>query len=265
MLFLVAAVAISIAAGAWWMQRIAFTPDGTRESAAAVLEDADIRVELNTLIVSAAAPTMNVNPVELGSVLENVVLTTRPGAAEMAPIIERIHRRIIGDSDERVVLTGADMVPIVRDERAYDAQDVTMPIDQIGVLRNFDGALGWVWLVAGGLGALALVLGILARPDRRDVHRFLGEFGIGLAASMLVFGYLIPVHLLTALDNQTWSHAIPRVTSRTVPLVIGLAAVLAIGGGALLLYANVSSGRRQKTSTPLAAARYRGGDNPGWR
>lgn len=265
MLFLVAAVAVSIAAGSWWLQRIAFTPDGTRESAAAVLEDADIRVELNTLIVSATAPVIGANPAELGSVLERVVLTSRPGAAEMAPIIERIHRRIIGDSDGQVVLTGADMVPIVRDERAYDAQDVTLPIDEIGVLRNFDGALGWMWLIFGGLGAVAFLLGILARPDRQDAHRFLGEFGIGLAASLVVFGYLIPVHLLTALDNQTWSHAIPRITSRTVPLVFGVAAVLAIGGGALLLYSSVSGGRRQKTSTPLAAARYRGGDNPGWR
>ncbi len=37
-LFLVAAVAISIGAGAWWLQRVAFTPDATRDSAAAILE-----------------------------------------------------------------------------------------------------------------------------------------------------------------------------------------------------------------------------------
>ncbi len=264
MLFLVAAVAISVAAGSWWLQRIAFTPDGTREAAAAVLEDADIRVELNTLIVGATAPVMDVNPVELGSMLENVVLTTRPGAAEMAPIIERIHRRIIG-GDERIVLTGADMVPVVRDERAYDAEPVTLPIDEIGVLRNFDGALGWLWLIFGVLGVLALLFAILARPDRRDIRRFLGEFGLALAASLLLFGYLIPVHLLTALDNQTWTHAIPQVTSRTVPLVFGSVVVLAVGGAALALSASVGGSRRRQTSTPLAAARYRGGDNPGWR
>lgn len=265
MLFLVAAVAISVAAGAWWMQRIAFTPDGTREAAAAVLEDADIRVELNTLIVGATAPVIEANPAELGSMLENVVFTSRPGAVVMAPIIERIHRRIIGEDDERVVLTGADMVPVVRDERAYEAEPVTLPIDQIGVLRNFDGALGWIWIIFGGLGAIALLLAILARPDRRDLRRFLGEFGLALAASLLLFGYLIPVHLLTALDNQTWTQAIPQITGRTVPLLFGSVVVLAVGGAALVLSASVGGGRRRQTSTPLAAARYRGGDNPGWR
>jgi len=264
MLFLVAAVAISIGAGAWWLQRVAFTPDGTRDSAAAILQETDIRVELNALITPTVAPSIDATPSEVSSFLENVVLSTRPGAAEMAPIVKRIQDRIIGNTDEPVVLTGEDLVPIVRDQRAADAPDVTLPIDTIGVLRNFENVLGWLWIIGGGLGLLALVLGIIARPDRRDVLRGLGEFGVAMACSIVVFGYLIPVHLLTALDNQTWTHAVPRLAARSTPVVFG-AAVLFVVAGAALILGSMSGGKRRQWSTPLSVARYRGGDNPGWR
>ena len=80
---------------------------------------------------------------------------------------------------------------------------------------------------------------------------------------VLVFGYLLPVHLLTAIDNSTWTHAIPRLALRTLPVVLGSAAIFALGGLALLL-ASASGGKRKQWSTPLSVARYRGGDNPGW-
>ena len=263
MLFLVAAVSISIAAGSWWLQRIAFTPDDTRESAAAILEEADIRVELNTLIAGAAAPVIGQSQTELGTLLEDVVMTSRPGAAVMAPVLERIHDRIIGNTDEPVVITGSDMVPIVRDERAVDAPDVTVPIGTIGVLSNIRAALGWIALVTGVIGVIALVLGLLTRPERRDVLRGLGEFGIALAASLVAFGYLIPVHLLPALDNQTWTHAVKRLALRTTPVVFGGAVIFAVVGVVLIL-GSLTGGKRRQWSTPLSVTRYRGGDNPGW-
>jgi hypothetical protein len=261
--FLLAAVAISIGAGAWWLQRVAFTPDATRDSAAAVLEEPDIRVELNALITSATAPVLGVDSAQLGNYLENVVLSTRPGAAEMAPIIERIHHLIIGNTGDKVVLSGADMVPIVRDERAYDAPPVTLPITTIGVLSNFRAAIGWVALVSTALGLVAFVLGVFARPERADWVRGIGEFFVALAVSFVLFGYLIPVQLFTAIDNQTWTHAIPRLAGRTTPMVFGTSLVLAVVGGALILAA-ANSGRRRQGSSPLAGARYRGGRDAGW-
>jgi hypothetical protein len=262
-LFLVAGIAISIGAGSWWLQRVAFTPDATRDSAAAILQDPDIRIELNTLITGATAPSIGASPSELGTMLEDVVLSTRPGAAVMAPITERIHDLIIGNVDEPVVLTGADMVPVVLDERAYDAPPVTLPIQTIGVLNNFRVMVGWLAMIATALGLIALILGILTRPERRDVYRGLGEFGIAMGASMVLFGYLIPVHLLPALDQQTWTHAIPRLALRTAPVVFGSAVIFAVVGIALIL-ASMTGGKRRQWSTPLSVARYRGGDNPGW-
>ena len=263
MLFLVAAVAISLSAGAWWMQRIAFTPDSTRDTAAAILEDTDIRLDFNGLVAPASAPAVDRSVPELSTFLETQVLSTRAGAAMMAPIIEQVHERIIGIRDEPVRITGDQMVEIVRDQRAADVATVTMPIEPIGTLKTFRGLLGWMIPIAGGLGLLLVLLGIFARPERRDVLRGLGEFGIALAASMLLFGYALPVHMLTAIDNRTWTHAIPRLAMRTLPVVLGLALIFAVGGVALML-ASTSGGKRRQWSTPLSVARYRGGNNPGW-
>jgi hypothetical protein len=263
MVFLVAAVAISISAGAWWMQRIVFTPDATRDTTAAILEDPDIRLEINGLVSPASAPAVEQSVPALSSFVETQVLTSRAGAAMMGPLIEQIHERIIGVRDDPVQITGDQMVEIVRDQRAADVATVTLPIDSIGTLKTFRSLLGWMMPIAGGLGVLLILLGIFTRPERRDVLRGLGEFGLALAASMLLFGYALPVHMMTAIDNRTWTHAVPRLAMRTLPVVLGLTLIFALGGLALLM-ASTSGGKRRQWSTPLSATRYRGGSNPGW-
>ena len=263
-LFLVAAVAFSLAAGAWWMQRIVFTPDETPDTTHAILEDADIRLELNTVITGAAAGTVQQSAVDLATMLETTVLSTRPGATVMMPVIRQAHDRIIGlRDDEPIEITGAELIPIVRDQRAAELETVTLPIQPIGVLKTSRSVLGWLIPISAGIGLLALVLGFIARPERRDILRGLGEFGVALAASMMVFGYLIPVQFLTAIDNRTWTHAIPRLAMRTLPVVLGTAGVCALGG-AILILASRSGGKRRQWSTPLSVARYSGGNNPGW-
>lgn len=264
MLFLVASVAISIAVGSWWMQRIAFTPDGTRDTTAAILSDPDIRLDINGLVSAAAVPYLTDEPItEIIARVETQVLSTRAGAAMMAPIIEQLHRRIIGLRDDPVEITGAQMVEIVRDQRVADAATLTVPVEPIGTLDNMRGVLGWLMIISAGLGLLAGLLGLITRPERQDVLRGLGELCLAIAASMLLFGYLLPVHLLTAINNQTWTHAIPELAQRTLPVVFGTTAIAALAGGALII-ASRSGGKRRQWSTPLAAARYRGGNNPGW-
>lgn len=263
MFFLVAAVAVSIATGAWWMQRIVFTPDATRATAAAILAEPDIRLDINTLVSAASAPVVGRTIGEIATEVETQVLTTRAGALMMAPIIEQLHERIIGLRDEPVEITGVQMIEIVRDQRAADAPTVTMPVDPIGVLENMRSILRWLMLVGVPLGAALFLLGVATRPDRRDVLRGLGELALALAGSMVVFGYFLPVHMLTAVDNQTWTHAVPRLATRTLPVVLGSIAVLALAGAALIL-ASTAGGKRRQWSTPLSVARYRGGENPGW-
>lgn len=263
-LFLVAAVAFSLSAGGWWMQRIAFTPDGSIDTTAAILEDADIRLELNQVISGATSNSTGLDQTELSTMLETHILSTRLGATVMMPLIHQAHDRIIGlRDDDPVTVTGPELIPIVRDQRAADVPTITIPIQPIGVLETTRTFLGWMIPITAGLGLLALVLGIVTRPDRRDLLRGLGEFGIALSASMLLFGYLIPVQFLTAIDNRTWTHAIPRLAMRTLPVVLGIAAIFAAVGIALTLMSR-SGGKRRQWSTPLSVARYNGGNNPGW-
>lgn len=263
LLFLIAGIAISLGAGAWWMQRIGFTPDSTRETAAAILSDADIRIQINTVVTGVTAPLLETGVGELGSYVETEVLSTRAGAAMMGPIMEQAHHRIIGNRDEPIVLSGEQMVEIVRHQAAIDAQPIPLPVARIGPLNTVRVALRWVIPIASGLGLIALVLGIVVRPERRDVRRGLAEFLLAMAASMLLFGYLLPVHLLTAVDNQTWTHAIPRLALRTLPVVVVSVLIFAVLGTALLLSEGLG-GRRRQSSSPLSSTRYRTGESRGW-
>jgi hypothetical protein len=264
MLFLVAAVAFSIAGGAWWMQRVCFTPDATRDTAAAMLEEPDIRGEINSVISYAGAGVLGVNPTDLSTFLETQILSTHAGAAVMGPLMEEIHNKIIGnyDDDHKIVVTGAEMVDIVRDQRAAAADAVVLPIPVIGTLKTTRTTIGWMIPIAAGIGAIAMLLGIATRPERRDVLRGLGEFLMAMACSMLVFGYLIPVQLLPAIDNGVWTKAIPRLAMRTLPFVLGSALIFGLGGAALII-ASMSGGKRRQFSTPLSVGRYRGDDH-GW-
>src|SRR5688572_6070759 len=144
MLFLVAAVAFSIAAGAWWMQRVCFTPDDTRDTAAAILEEPDIRQEINTVISGASAPVLGLNTPELSTFLEEQILSTHAGAAVLGPLTEEIHDKLIGNNDDDIVVTGEQMIPIVRDQRAADVHEVTLPIPVIGTLKTTRTTIGWM-------------------------------------------------------------------------------------------------------------------------
>ena len=265
MCFIVAAVAIAVAAGSWWMQRIVFTPDATRETTAAILTDPDIRLDINSLVSAASAPVVGRAVTEISTEVETSVLSTRAGAAMMAPIIEQLHERVVGLRDEPVQITGAQMTEIVRDQRATEAPTVTMPVDTVGTLRTIRVALTWSMLAGLALALLAVIAGFITRPDRRDIVRGVAETALALAVGMIVFGYLLPVHLIPAIDNQTWMGIVPKLALRTVRVVLGTSAVLTLVGLLLLVTAS-GTGKRRQWSTPTAAAatRYRTGDRPGW-
>ncbi len=264
MLFLVAGVALAIAAGGWWMQRIVFTPNDHRDTAGAILDEPEIRQEINSIVSSATSPVIGVPLQELSPWLETEILSTDAGAAMMGPLTEEIHDRIIGNRDQfQVQITGDQMVNIVRDQKAAEVDSVLLPIPVIGTLKTTRTSIGWMIPITAVIGLIALLLGVFTRPERRDVLRGLGEFCLAMTVSMLVFGYLIPVQVLPAIDNGTWTQAIPRLAERTLAVVLGAAVIFALCGGALIL-ASTSGGKRRQWSTPLSVARYRGGDNPGW-
>lgn len=263
--FLIASVAFSLAFGAWWLDRVAFSPDDTVDSAAAILEDPDIRQELIGLIAPLAAPRLDTNATDLAVMLETKVLTNRLGAREMAPILMQAHQVIIGDRTDPIRITGEQLIPIVRDQRAADIDTFTLPIERIGTLATFDSMDQWLMIGGSALGIVMLALGLFTRPERRELVNALGELFIAFACAVVLFGYAIPVHLFTAIDNRTWTGAIPPLALRTLPVVVGTAIVLTLAGLFLILTARSGAGSRKQWSTPVSMGRYRGGDNPGWR
>ena len=57
-LFFVAAVCLALAAGGWWLQRVAFDTSSSGELADVVLRDADIRNQIATVAADATAATL---------------------------------------------------------------------------------------------------------------------------------------------------------------------------------------------------------------
>ena len=68
------------------------------------------------MISGATAPVLGFNTPELGAFLEDYILSTRAGAAVLGPLMKEAHDKIVGNRDDDIVLTGHEMIPIVRDE-----------------------------------------------------------------------------------------------------------------------------------------------------
>ncbi len=234
-----------------------FSPAANADQAEAILNDAEIRRELTAIIADASAPTLELSANDLAVFIDPIIDST-PGATVMADIVNSAHRRIIGENEDPVTISGVQLIQIVRDERAVDVPGlpITLPVPKIGTLDLLDTVLRWFVPIVAALGALILLLALVTRPDRSELVRALGEFGLAIAASLIVFGYIIPVHLVPAIDDSTWVQASPRLALRSVSFVIGAVVVLAAGGVALIL-ASSGSGRRKQWSTPLAVGRYR--------
>jgi hypothetical protein len=253
--FLVAGVMVSIAFGAWWLQRTAFTPTADTGPTAAILQDELIRSEITSVVTAATAATLEREPSELASFVDQVI-RSRPGASVMAEIVADAHGRAIGNHELPVRISGEQMIEIVRSQAVGDLPSVTLPVSEVSTLRFLANVLGWVAGVTMIIGAIAFLLGVIVRPERGEVARAFAELCLALGASLVVFGLLVPIFVLPAINDTTWMSAVPRLAIRTAPLVL-VAAVLFMALGLFVLLKTLSSGRRKQWSTPLAVGRYR--------
>ncbi|MGA1451921.1 MAG: hypothetical protein ACO36D_08485, partial [Ilumatobacteraceae bacterium] len=155
-----------------------------------------------------------------------------------------------------IVIVPSELVRIVRDERAYEAEAATVPVPVIGTLKTFHTAAGWIFRIAGGIGLLTLLAGLITRPYRSEIVRAIAELLMSIGIWMVVLGYAVPVHVVPAIDNNTWTGLAPRLALRVAPTTIGAAIVLVFGGLALLL-ASLSGGRRRQWSSPIPAMQNR--------
>ena len=258
---LVAGIAVAVAGGSWWLQRTVFTPGPSADLAEAVLDDPGIRLEINTVVSARTATALGTTPDQLAAFLETQVLGTRGAAVELAEFVQRAHLRAIGSNDDLVVLVPTELVRVVRDERAMDASEATIPIPVIGTLKTTRTAVGWLMMISAGTGALALALGLVLRPYRSELLRALGEMLLALAVAVVIIGWAWPTFVIPAIDSNTWTAIAPRLAGRNLPVVIGGSLVLVIGGLAAIL-GGINAGRRSQWSGAGPVRSYR--EQRGW-
>jgi len=252
---MIAAICFGMAAGLWWMGFSTLSPNDSVGATHVILSDDEIRAEVTTVVSVASAGILEADPRELAAFVDGI-LASRAGAAIAGGLIRDAHSRSIGMGPESVRVTGEQMAQIVRDERVAVLEPVTLPVPEIGVLRVLNNSLRWLVLGLVVIGVVAMLAGIIVRPERTDFARGLAELLLATGVSLLVFGYLIPVIVLPALNDTTWSTAVSQLALRTLPL-LAVTAIVLIAAGGLLWMANRGSGQRRSTwGGSMGSTRY---------
>ena len=260
LLFFVAAVGLALAAGGWYLQRVAFDTGRSGELARVVLEDDAIRTQVAATTAQATASTLGVPVEQIQAAVDGYARTTQ-GAALMSQIVSDAHAKLIGERDAPVQITASQLVQLTRDERVAAVPPIELPVEEVGVLDAVRRALEWGVPVAALAGIAALLLGLLAHPRKADAVFGIGMFCIVAGVVTVLLGYVVPVHLVPALTDNIWALAIPAIAEHALPVVAAVSAALVAAGLALMIGA-AAARRRRQWSAPVAIHRY--GDQHRW-
>ncbi len=250
------ALAISV----FWLDRVAFTPEVDTDATYAIMGDEDIRLQLASVVAGATANDLGMSANDLRDFVVSIT-RIRDGATEMRQFTADAHARLIGDRDEPVEITPVEQVQITRTERAAVLPAIRLPVERVGAVAVVASATTWIWLISFGLAVLALLLGIILRPERGELAFAFGAGCATTGAMLLLFGYLVPAFVLPSISDDTWMGVFPQLANhRITATLIGTFVFGAVGAASILL----TSGRRQRRqrSTPLATSRYR--DQRSW-
>jgi hypothetical protein len=249
----VGGICFALAAGLWWMQRVAFTPTASVDSAVAILDDDAIRSEVATVIATSTAGALSRSPTDLKEYIEGII-QIRGGAALLAPTLRDAHQRVIGDRDDPVTIEAAVQMTIVRDELAALVPPVTLTVQTVTALEVVHTIAWWLTIVAAGLGVLLVAAAIVFRPERGEGMYAFGVSMGALAVFLIVFGFLVPFAVLPAMSDSAWTGIFPRLANehRLVTLV---AAAVSAGICAAVLLRGGSQRQRRQWSTPLGVGR----------
>lgn len=256
LLFFIAAICLALAVGGWWLQRVAFNTTTSADLATVVLEDDSIRDQVGLVIADAAADAIGVSPADLYVVADQVLQSNDPEVrAVLEDVVSDSHARLIGLRAEPVQITGEQIVPLVRDQRAAGLPAVVLPVEEVGVLSTIRTGLDWFVPGAAVAGGLALLIGLIAHPRKSDAVYGIGIFCLVGALAMVLLGYVVPVYLLPTLNDNAWAGVIPAVAEHSLPLVIAAALIMAAIGIALILV-SAAARRRRSWSSPVTVSRY---------
>lgn len=261
LLFFLAAILLALAAGGWWLQRVAFDPATSRGVASEIFKDPELRNEVATLVATAATERVAVPADQLAVMVNEWIplMVNDPAAGPVIDdIITQVHRRVIGERSEPVTISGRQMVQLVRNENAFDLPDVEIPVAEISWLSTVRTTVQWLVPITAIAGLVAVVLGIITHPSRSDAIFGIGVFCILAAVLAFMLGYVVPAYAITALTDEKWSGLIPAVAEAKIALVGGLSVALALIG-CVLVFGSVGFRRRKSKgwSSPVRQATYK--------
>ena len=259
-MLIAAAVLVALSIGAWWLQRVAFSPSNDSNVAHSILGDEEIRSQVATIVAGADAPALSQSPAQLREFIEEIALIPA-GAALMSEFVGDAHGRLIGTFDDRVVITAQEQVNIVRNELVGEEPPITLPVQEVGSMAFLHDWLGWFALGTLALAVLVAIAAVLLRPERGEGTFALGVFFAATAGSLLAFGYLVPLLLLPAFSDDPWMGVFPRLANHHRNLTL-LLAVASLVVAALIVFGTSSRRERRQHSTPLNVGRYR--DERSW-
>jgi hypothetical protein len=259
LLFSIAALALALAGGGWYLQRVAFDTARSGELARLVLRDDAVRDEIASVAAQATAQTLGV-PVEQVQAQVDALARTNAGAALMRQIVTDAHAKLIGERTAPVEITGADLVQLTRNEAVAGLPPVVLPVEEVPVLSTLRESLRWAVPIAAIVGVAALLLGLVAHPRKADAVFGIGTFCILGGIVTFGLGYVVPVFLLPAVTDNPWVSAIPAVAEYALPVVL-VVSILLVAGGLALMIAAAAARRRRSWSSPVSV-RY--GDQHRW-
>ncbi len=254
LLFGLAYACISLTIAGFLLQRTAFDPGQSSGAAHAVLADPAIRQALVDAIADSTAAQLGVDKATMRQTVATVA--AHPAGAKLfEQVIHDAHAHLIGQQSGPVLITGAELVPIVRNEAAAKLPTVTVPVPRVAVLSFMRTTLKWLLPIMAIATLVFVGLGFAAHPERTALLKSLalGLFLIAILVALL--GYVVPRFLIPALSNSPWAGVPARLADNSLPLLVGTELLL-VGVGLALLASTGMMRKRQRWSTPVSTYRY---------
>jgi hypothetical protein len=259
-MLIAAAILVALSIGAWWLQRVAFSPSNDSDVAYSILGDEEIRSQVATIVAGADAPLLGQSATQLREFIAEIARIP-DGAALMSEFVSDAHARVIGEFEGRVSIDAQEQVNIVRNELVGEAAPITLPVQEVGSMAFLNDWLGWFALGTLALAALIAIAAALFRPERGEGTFALGVLFASTGVSLLVFGYLVPLLALPAFSDDPWMGVFARLATHHRNLTL-LLAVASLVVAALIVFGTSGRRERRQHSTPLNVGRYR--DERSW-
>lgn len=260
--FTIAYALASLAVAGFLLQRTAFDPNGSADSVGVVLDDTELKTALVDFIVDNTATALTDSPQQIEELraLVTTVAGNSDGEKFFAGIVHDAHAHMIGDSDGPVIITGEQLVPIVRNQGVGDIgkgdiPPIVLPVPRVTPLVIVNRALDWGVPIAAILALLLVVIGITAHPERETALRWLAYGLVLVAIVVAIIGYVVPRFIIGLASDSVWANIPARMADAALPLLIGLEMLLL--GGALGIFAGSGMVRRRRRwNAPINTYRY---------